>query len=222
MSFYINTPKTTTWLRGFKRRKCVSRKLYKEMMPLVLFNQVFVLLPCMTLVAWYGHGFYGNAIPVMNPGSFTKIILLLMYSSLGHDIVFYFGHRYILHSRWGLPIFRHDIHHSTKADVALSAVYMHPSDFMLEIIAPYLLPYVLITATHGNVLLDIFIAPLGAIGGVYEHSGYNFLPNIRLFDTYYHFSHHARWNVSFSDGVGSTNMMDTLFDTAANRNVKCL
>ncbi|KAA8495347.1 hypothetical protein FVE85_1502 [Porphyridium purpureum] len=200
------------FLRRF-RMHFKGRKGYLEMMPLVLFNQTFVLLPCVLLVGHKGWGFCSQY-ALLSLSTLWRVPIALFGMSLGHDVVFYIGHRYILHTHWGLPIFRHDVHHSTKAADAVSALFMHPFDFFVEIVLPYLVPYVLI-APLSTSLLDVFIPVLGVVGGTYEHSGFNFWPDITVLDTRFHAAHHIKWSVSYSDGVGSTNLMDALMDTAA-------
>mmetsp|Transcript_1647 Transcript_1647/g.3501 ORF Transcript_1647/g.3501 Transcript_1647/m.3501 type:complete len:291 (+) Transcript_1647:446-1318(+) len=190
-------------------------KAYSDMLPLVIFNQVFVMLPSMLIFTWLGLGFVRPEETADAHSLFWRLPLILAWMSLGHDIVFYVFHRFILHTTWGLRIFRHDIHHSTKASVALSALYMHPLDFLLEVVAPFLIPFAFVSHLSSD-SFTIVLAGIGAIGGAYEHSGYNFWPQITPLDTSLHIAHHLQWNCSFSDGVGSTNVMDKLCGTAAD------
>jgi hypothetical protein len=77
---------------------------------------------------------------------------------------------------------------------------------------------------------QLFVASLGAIGGLYEHSGYDFAAGIRqslaagtssllrlipqsLISSHAHGEHHRRSRVSFSDGFGSPGLCDALFRT---------
>jgi sterol desaturase/sphingolipid hydroxylase (fatty acid hydroxylase superfamily) len=123
----------------------------------------------------------------------------------------------------------HSLHHSTGASKSVSACYMSSADFFLEIVLPYLIPLVLVGA-GADITFHLIVASLGAFGGLYEHSGYDFavaLPRQgltgvkrRLVETLAalvtskaHAEHHRRSNVSFSDGFGSPGICDAIFAT---------
>lgn len=214
----------TRSLRQFKVRD-IDRKSYRQLMGRVLFNQCFVLLPCMVLVQVAGLCFTGTAhLPLW------RFLLSLPAMGIGHDVVQYVTHRHLLHRPSLMRTLRHSVHHSTGASKGISACYMSPQDFFLEIVLPYLLPLALIGGGGSDILFHSMIAGLGAVGGVYEHSGYDFavlLPKARLAErmpgfvkvlagmitSQAHGEHHARGNVSFSDGFGSPGMCDSAFGT---------
>jgi len=107
-------------------------------------------------------------------------------------------------------------------------------DFFLGIVLPYLVPLVLIGGGGADVLFHPLVASLGAVGGLYEHSGYDFaapLKRSRFFarmpklaarisgaiTSQAHAEHHRYNNVSFSDGFGSPGICDTLLGTRWDR-----
>ena len=203
----------------------IDRKSYRELLPRVLFNQVFVLLPCMMATQAAGLCFAG-------PGHLPlwRFVLSLAAMGVGHDVVQYATHRYLLHRPSLNRVLRHSVHHSTGASKGISACYMSPQDFFLEIVLPYLLPLALIGGGGSGILFHAMTAGLGALGGVYEHSGYDLaalLPKraiavrtprwIRLvaglITSHAHGEHHMRGNVSFSDGFGSPGMCDAMLGT---------
>ncbi|KAJ5652251.1 hypothetical protein N7507_009677 [Penicillium longicatenatum] len=164
--------------------------------------------------------------------------------ALGHEIVQYLTHRYLLHSsnKTMMRILRHSVHHTTKASRGISACYMSSVDFFLEIVLPYLIPLTLVGGGGTDVRFHYLVAGLGAMGGVYEHSGYDFGVRLRkqpksidgaensklqiprfltwilagILDNRSHGEHHAQSNVSFADGFGSPGACDTLFGTRFN------
>jgi len=201
-----------------------DRLTYAEYLPRVLFNQVFVLLPAMWFCANYGVAFVGQAhIGVV----FAVMALIAM--TIGHDVVQYAAHRFILHNsrfRW----LGHSLHHSTRASKSISACYMTAPDFFLTIVCPYLLPLILIGGGTSDLRFQLLIACLGTIGGLYEHSGYDFAAGIKratdsgevsrlrrllpsLISSHAHWEHHRRARVSFSDGFGSPGLCDLIFRT---------
>jgi hypothetical protein len=79
-------------------------------------------------------------------------------------------------------------------------------------------------------MFHVTAASLGAVGGLYEHSGYDFAVRLprpnrsgfrlqplawlsHLVTSKAHGEHHRRSNVSFSDGFGSPGICDTIFRT---------
>ncbi|WP_395665135.1 sterol desaturase family protein [Methylocella sp.] len=209
-------------LPAYKMR-AVERMSYFELLPRVLFNQVFILLPAMVLVEVLGLAFVGA--PQIGAVHF---VLAMIAMGVGHDVVQYVAHRFVLHRPGLMRRLGHGVHHSTGASRAVSACYMGAPDFFLEIVLPYLLPLTLVGA-GADVSFHLLVASLGAIGGLYEHSGYDFsarLPRdktglrgrfyalLRSFSTSKaHAEHHRRGNVSFSDGFGSPGICDSMFKT---------
>ncbi|MGH6834514.1 MAG: sterol desaturase family protein [Methylocella sp.] len=213
----------TGMLPSFKVRD-IDRLGYFELLPRVLFNQTVVLLPAMIAFQCTGLAFAGAShLSILH---FVAGMALIV---IGHDIVQYVFHRFVLHRPGLIRKLGHSLHHSTGASKAISACYMSPADFFLEIVLPYLVPLALIGA-GANVLFHVTVASLGAVGGLYEHSGYDFAvrlpPPIRsgsglrplawlsyLVTSKAHGEHHRRSNVSFSDGFGSAGICDTIFKT---------
>ena len=207
----------------------IDRLSYAQLLPRVLFNQVFVLLPCMIAVQAAGLCFAGQEhLPLW------RFVLSLFAMGVGHDVVQYATHRYLLHRPSLNRVLRHSVHHSTGASKAISACFMSPQDFFLEIALPYLLPLALIGGGGSDIVFHSMIAGLGAVGGVYEHSGYDLaalLPKqaiaaytprwIKLvggfITSHAHGEHHMRGNVSFSDGFGSPGVCDSVLGTRWNQ-----
>ncbi|HEX4160429.1 MAG TPA: sterol desaturase family protein [Rhizomicrobium sp.] len=211
------------WLRRYKQRDR-ERLAYADILPRVLLNQTFVLLPAMWLCEKFGLAYTG---PEHIGWAWAIAAIVLM--TIGHDIVQYFAHRFLLHN----PRFRwlgHGIHHSTGASKSITACYMSAPDFFLTIVCPYLVPLILIGGGTGDLGFQLLVAGLGAVGGLYEHSGYDFAAGIRqsaaagqapllrlippsLVSSHAHGEHHRRSRVSFSDGFGSPGLCDAIFRT---------
>ena len=197
---------------------------YSDLLRRVLFNQIFVLLPAMWACEKLGLAFTGS--PQI---SFWFAALALVLMTLGHDAIQYAAHRGLLHN----PQFHwlgHNLHHSTGASKSISACYMTAPDFFLTIVCPYLVPLILIGGGTANLTFQLVVACLGAIGGLYEHSGYDFATrsgvvrglhrqsllsrvHASLISSHAHGEHHRRSRVSFSDGFGSPGLCDAIFRT---------
>ncbi len=209
----------TAALKRFKVRN-MDRLSYAHLMRRAVVNQTFILLPAMLVCQSLRLAFVGPAHlpPVLFFGG-----LVLM--GLGHDVVQYVTHRFLLHHR-KLGWLGHGLHHVTGASKAISALYMSSADFFLNIVCPYLVPLILIGGGGSDVLFHVLIMGLGVVGGLYEHSGYDFsartdsnrsiqrlLPPA-LISSHAHGQHHRRSSVSFSDGFGSPGLCDRLFGTS--------
>jgi sterol desaturase/sphingolipid hydroxylase (fatty acid hydroxylase superfamily) len=201
-----------------------DRLTYSDILPRVLFNQIFILLPAMWLCERLGVAFVGS--PHISLG-FAMVALVLM--TIGHDFIQYGAHRGLLHNpryRW----LGHNLHHSTRASSSITACYMTVPDFFLTIVCPYLIPLILIGGGTSDLRFQLLVASLGAVGGLYEHSGYDFAAAIRkatasrwsrllhhvppsLISSHAHGEHHRRARVSFSDGFGSPGICDAIFGT---------
>lgn len=216
------------WLQNAKVRN-TGRLRYSQILPRVLFNQVFLLLPAMMILQWLGLAFAGPE--HMGVPRFLASLVIL---AIGHDVVQYFSHRFLLHRPRFLRPLNHRLHHSTGASQAISACYMSAADFFLEIVLPYLVPLVLIGGGGADLFFHCLVAGLGAFGGLYEHSGYDFAVPFQktpffaarpwlggriamLLSSHAHAEHHRCYTVSFSDGFGSPGLCDTLLRTRWDR-----
>jgi sterol desaturase/sphingolipid hydroxylase (fatty acid hydroxylase superfamily) len=213
-------------LARFKVRS-TDRMTYLQLLPRVLLNQTAILLPCMMATEYFGLAFVGE--PHMG---LVALALVLPAMAVGHDVIQYIAHRHLLHHPAMMQRLGHALHHTTGASKAISACYQSGPDFFFEITLPYLLPLVLVGGGGSDVLFHLVVPSLGAIGGLYEHSGYDFAVGFReakatatgwrakLYailaeqtSSIAHGYHHTRGNVSFSDGFGSPGICDTLFKT---------
>jgi len=194
-------------LQQFKTHHDPNTK-YSVCLAYALRNQICVMLPCMILSEYLGICFYPTGFHISLP----LLVVGALCMTLGHDILFYLCHRFILHSEWGFHAFGHKLHHQSKASCAVSAMYMTSTDFFFEIVIPYLVPLWFVSPFTGFAV-HVFFPMAGAFGGAYEHSGYNFLAGFKPLDTTAHTMHHMRYDCSFSDGVGSSNLMDSVFAT---------
>lgn len=208
------------------RVRPAERLSYRAMLPRVLANQVFVLLPAMMAAEWLGIAFVGT--PQV---SLLVWVLAMVAMPVGHDLVQYATHRFILHRASLMRPLGHSVHHTTAAGRSISACFMSLPDYFLEIVLPYLVPLAIIGGGGSDFTFHAVLVTLGAFGGLYEHSGYDFSLPFRegataggwkrpafaalakFLSNKAHQEHHTRGNVSFSDGFGSSNICDTVLKT---------
>ncbi|KAJ3200380.1 hypothetical protein HDU82_008971 [Entophlyctis luteolus] len=132
-----------------------------------------------------------------------------------HEVLFYVFHRYLLHTRFGYVRLNHKLHHSAPTHSAVSAFYMSPADFCFEILVPYIASVgVPVALGICSPVVAVAMLGVGTVGGMYEHSGYNFWPGVKGMDTVVHALHHQRNDCSFADGVGAPSVLDEVFGTA--------
>ena len=191
------------WVWKYKLRK-KDNVTYEQILPRVLFNQVFILLPVMTTMAYFGYG------STNTPMALWKWPVYAYVLGVFHDVVFYFGHR-LLHTKWGYVTFRHGLHHSSKAATAASSMYMSSPDFFLEIVLPYLSFFWVVPT---SLAFDMTVASVGSIAAMTEHSGYNFSVGFKTLDSRPHFAHHNNLLTgAYAEGIFSPGYMDRIFGT---------
>jgi sterol desaturase/sphingolipid hydroxylase (fatty acid hydroxylase superfamily) len=142
--------------RSFKVRQRLPAQLSRAVAR-VLFNQVLVLLPAMIAFQYTGLAFTGR--PHLSVCYFLAAMALM---TIGHDIVQYVFHRFVLHRPGLIRKLGHSVHHSTGASKAIGACYMSPPDLFLEIALPYLVPLAIIGA-GADVTFHLTAAGLGAV-----------------------------------------------------------
>lgn len=227
-----------TTLRPLRVRE-PDRKIFTLLLLRVLVNQCCILLPCMMITQILGWCFTGPN--NLHPLHFIRSLPAM---ALGHDVIQYLSHRYLLHDPNSklMRLLSHSMHHTTSASRGISACYMSSMDFLLEIVLPYLVPLILVGGGGTDIRFHFLIAGLGVMGGVYEHSGYDFGVALRstgkdptatdpapdsglhvsftllralggILDNRAHGEHLSRAHVSFADGFGSPGICDTLFGT---------
>ena len=206
------------------RVRPIERMSYAQLLPRVLANQCLVLLPAMLAAEWLGIAFVGAP----HVGLLVWVLAVIAMP-VGHDVVQYATHRFILHRASLMRPLGHSVHHETAAGRSISACYMSLPDYFLEIVCPYLIPLAVIGGGGSDFTLHAVLVTLGAFGGLYEHSGYDLsllvkrdttgvrrLANAALahfVSNKAHQEHHTRGNVSFSDGFGSSSICDTVMKT---------
>jgi sterol desaturase/sphingolipid hydroxylase (fatty acid hydroxylase superfamily) len=218
-------------------RQLRPRVSYRQALPRVLWNQLAVLLPAMMVCELAGWAFapfprpgdrdyYVTALASAdkNPGGAVLAFTVMgTWMLLAHECVFYLFHRFVLHHPVGYRVLGHALHHRTDATCAVTAMFMTPADFFLEIVLPYLLPLCCCSTWVRGVAMNTGVLVLGMLGGLYEHSGYNFLPGVYMLDTYPHATHHRAPGAGagtggnakhFADGVGSFGLVDAMLGTA--------
>lgn len=178
---------------------------WTKALPVVLRNQFLILLPIMTLGAYFEFGFRANV-----SVHWWMFVVHAYILGVVHDVVFYFGHKF-LHTKWAFHTLDHALHHTSKAGCAASAMYMAPVDFFVQIVAPYG-AFLMLCMTDYR--FDILLASIGSVAAMYEHSGYCFTRRWHALDTTMHFSHHlGRVSGSLSEGVLSPGYCDMIFGT---------
>ena len=152
----------------------------KDVMQVVLCNQILVLLPWMILLDWLGWTDYADGFN-----------LLGLFRCLFFGQVFYYSIFHTLHHMLHWPIFYrfHKLHHQSKALRAATAFYMTGFDFLLEVVIPasaWLLYHPTEQFIHACILIS-----LGILTGLYQHSGWNLCPTSFMFSSSDHFQHHC-------------------------------
>lgn len=121
-------------------------------------------------------------VPSLMSISYSWFIFILSF-----DILFYVSHRLLHEKQFYKHI--HKIHHEFKYPTALASAYSHPIEYIISNLGPTTLSIVILKPHF--VSLCIF-APLGIIGVVMEHCGYNLSHGLG-----FHEIHHNKFNYNY-------------------------
>lgn len=97
---------------------------YRDRLPLIAFNMIFVLGVLVFAGNFLGHMFsFSNSIP------WWSIALQAIFMAVVDDLWFYFAHRWMHESDW---LFRHihSIHHRVRSTLPIDYIYVHPLEWM--------------------------------------------------------------------------------------------
>jgi sterol desaturase/sphingolipid hydroxylase (fatty acid hydroxylase superfamily) len=120
-----------------------------------------------------------------------------LYLIIG-DIEFFLAHRW-MHSYPNVYQAIHKFHHSTYGTSAVSAIAMHPLDYMFEGTLILLLPCLLCGV---DVQTGCAFGALASFNSIITHSGWD-IPV--LASPHCHFLHHSKQNVNF--GILATDLL---------------
>lgn len=113
----------------------------------------------------------------------STAVQLLVYG-VGFHVVFHVGHR-VLHAVPWLRSF-HVRHHGSLADCGVTSMYMHPVDALVEVVAPLLVPWLVLGLTPAAAAAAMCVV---AVDATVTHSGY-YVPYV-LSNPTRHIEHHV-------------------------------
>jgi methylsterol monooxygenase len=166
----------------------VENKTEKEIIPQVIINNVLFGIYFNIYDSLSGRGLNKIEIPTLGELTFE-----LLFYSICYEVVFYYGHR-LLHHKW-IYKYIHKKHHTTFANIGITALYMHPIDAFVEITMPFAVGLYLL---DGHLMSALIFIVNGTIISVQSHSGYFsvFFPENRN-----HYLHHTKYNYNYGLGL---------------------
>jgi len=163
-----------------------------KMVPLVLFNQIFIFLPGFYALQWlcdHVDGFpwkLGVRVDRVLP-SLPEMVITFTIAVVLEEFCFYYSHRLLHHPRLYKHI--HKIHHAYNSPHACASLYAHPLEALLGNLIAMNIP-LFVCRFH---LLTFYIAVwAGWMSSLIGHCGYDF-PLLSLFIPKHDFHdlHHA-------------------------------
>ena len=139
-----------SFLNKFKiqKRKIKPSTFYKRL-PLILFNVILlIIISFFGLYFFYDFGFFQSGELLNKDSNFSLIFAQLFLILVIDDLYFYFLHSFMHKNKYVLKKI-HNIHHRAISPVALEYIYVHPLEWMMGYLGPFL-----------GILFISFFAPL--------------------------------------------------------------
>lgn len=162
---------------------------YKKCIPQYLIN-IFIFTPLIL-------GFYQYFIDIKNSYSIYDFCMLPFIYLLS-DVFFYTGHR-LFHTK--LLYKYHKKHHEITKPVSISALYLHPIDFIFGNIVPLFIPCLLLSNKIYTYYIWVAIIITNTI--TISHHG-------EKHKSIYHDLHHKHFKFNYGTELG---LMDNIFKT---------
>lgn len=164
---------------------------YTDLLPTVVFNQTAVYGSAAAVVYWLTQGRGQQLAGTLTAPTAMQYIGQCIAHYALYETFFYWAHR-ALHLRALFP--HHRLHHSTKASVGISGLYMSSLDLLLTQALPMLLAPAIL-GTH--VFIIWMYTPIVALNSVHSHGSYAFpgMPETRD-----HSDHHRLFFVNYGTG----------------------
>ena len=128
-----------SFLNKFKiqKRKIKPITFYKRL-PLILFNiTLLILISFLGLHFFYDFGFFQEGEILSSGSNFPVIFAQLFLILVIDDLYFYFLH-YFMHKNKFVLKKIHNIHHRAISPIALEYIYVHPLEWMMGYVGPFL------------------------------------------------------------------------------------
>ena len=212
-------------LQEFQQQRNESMPSWKQLltniMPLVMFNQVFIGIPILKVLykVWSWNNYENDEVDEdsssYSSSSFSSSTLITSIPSIPYflcmtlglysliiEIWFYIIHRFILHTPRVYNTI-HKYHHNYHTPIACIAGYCHPIEYLINAFTVLVIPLIV---TKASLIQCYFWIVITTFLSCHDHCGYHlpFLPNNSRHDL-----HHAKINTSY----GIIGLMDNLFQT---------
>jgi len=128
-----------SFLNKFKiqKRKIKPKTFYKRL-PLILFNIILlIIISFLGLYFFYDFGFFKEGESIFQDFNFLLIFAQLFLILVIDDLYFYFLHSFMHKNKYVLKKI-HKIHHRAITPVALEYIYVHPIEWMMGYLGPFL------------------------------------------------------------------------------------
>merc|ERR1711916_22844 len=180
-----------------------SKELVIKSLKKQLFSHIFVQIPSLYYLLFPLFSHFGSSWNISESHSFFRNVVLLCFTALVNDLMFYSFH-VMLHHRWFYKRI-HAQHHEYKASTGFAAEYAHPVESLLGNQLPTIMVPLLAGMNFQLLLMWIFCR---LVRTHVTHSGYK-IPLLMPGNAIHHDIHHT----SNIGNLGGTPLFDCVFGT---------
>ncbi|XP_064111626.1 fatty acid hydroxylase domain-containing protein 2-like [Macrobrachium nipponense] len=168
----------------------------------VSFNQIFIGIPSVVPAYWFLQVRGYDRSPHLP--TFHWVLFELVICIIAIEFGFYYAHRLIHHRSLYKHI--HKIHHEWQSPIAISALYVHPAEYILATVVPIMLGPIILGSHPATLFLWCALATMNTLNA---HCGYHlpFFPSPEAHDY-----HHLKFNQCY----GVLGILDHLHGTNKN------
>ena len=196
------------------QKRKIKASIFYSRLPLILFN-IFLLIIISSVGLYFLYDLFDPIIRL----DILVIVLQFFFILIIDDIYFYFLHYWMHKNKYILDKI-HRIHHRATTPIALEYIYVHPLEWIMGYVGPFLAIFIISIISPVNILAFWLYQFIRNVHELDAHSGFkSYLSKYVPFwgESEHHDLHHSKLNGNYAT---TFKFWDRLFNTEINNEQK--